>query len=109
MKKGRPATLLTILAPPDRAEALADILFRETTTLGLRHTTMRRLCLDREWHTVETEFGPIRMKVGKWKGTETTATAEYEDVKAAAQAHGAPVKTVQEAAIVAYRSSRVAE
>lgn len=109
MKKGRPATLLTVLSPLDRTDALTEVIFRESTTLGLRQTTMRRQCLDREWRTVDTEFGPIRMKVGTWKGTETTATPEYEDVRAAALAHDVPVKRVQEAAVVAYRSLRVTE
>lgn len=106
MKKGRPATLLTVLAPPERAEALAGAIFTETTTLGIRFNTMRRLCLEREWVTVETAYGPIRVKVGRWRGTETTAAPEWEEVKAAARAHHAPVKAVYQAAQLAYASGR---
>src|SRR5207248_2563020 len=102
MKKGRPAVLITTLCTPDRAEPVAEIIFRNTTTLGIRMNSMRRLCLDREWVTAETGFGPIRVKVGRWKGAETTATPEYEDVRAAAETHGAPVKVVHEAALRAY-------
>jgi len=107
MKKGRPATLLTALAPPEKAEALANVIFAETTTLGIRFQTMRRLCLEREWVTVETAYGPIRVKVGRWRGTETTAAPEYEDVKAAARAHNAPIKAVYQAAILAYNGVQV--
>jgi pyridinium-3,5-bisthiocarboxylic acid mononucleotide nickel chelatase len=105
MKKGRPATLLSVLAPPDLADALAEILFTETTTLGIRYNTMRRLCLDREWRTVETPYGPIRIKIGSWRGTEKTASPEYEDVKAAAEKHNAPLKAVHQAALSAYNPS----
>jgi pyridinium-3,5-bisthiocarboxylic acid mononucleotide nickel chelatase len=104
MKKGRPGTLLTVLAAPDRTENLIDVLFRESTTLGVRYSTMKRVCLDRDWRTVTTEYGPIRIKVGSWRGTETTATPEYDDVKSAAAKYNVPVKKVQEAAVVAYRS-----
>lgn len=102
MKKGRPAVLLTVLADPQRAEALADILFRETTTLGVRFHTLKRLCLEREWQTVSTEYGAIRVKVGRWKGAPTVASPEYEDVKAAALASGAPITKVYQAAQAAY-------
>jgi uncharacterized protein (TIGR00299 family) protein len=104
MKKGRPATLLTVLAPPEKAESLAEIVFDETTTLGIRFSTMRRLCLAREWVTVETEYGSIRIKVGRWRSVEKTAAPEYEDVKAAARAHNAPVKAVHQAALAAYKA-----
>jgi molybdenum cofactor synthesis domain-containing protein len=102
MKKGRPATLLTVLAPPEKTEALAEIIFAETTTFGIRYTTMQRLTLERRWETVETAYGPIRMKVGLWQGTETTASPEYEDVKAAARTHQVSVKKVYAAAQQAY-------
>lgn len=105
MKKGRPATLLTVLAPPEKAEELAGLLFTETTTLGVRFSKMRRLCVEREWVTVQTPYGPIRIKVGRWRGTETTASPEYEDVKAAAAAHGVPVKVVYQAGLLSYKQS----
>jgi hypothetical protein len=104
MKKGRPATLLRVLAPMETAESLASLLFTETTTLGVRFTPMRRLCLEREWKSVETAYGPIRIKIGRWQGNETTAAPEYEDVKAAARRHNAPLKAVYEAALAVYRT-----
>lgn len=105
MKKGRPATLLSILCPPERAEELAGIVFAETTTLGIRYGAMRRLCLDRAWKQVQTPYGPIRVKVGAWRGAETTASPEYEDVRAAARTHGVPLKTVHRAALRAYEEA----
>ncbi|HLK61155.1 MAG TPA: nickel insertion protein [Chthonomonadaceae bacterium] len=105
MKKQRPATLLTVLAPTERAEACAGILFAETSTFGIRHTNMERMTLERRWETVATAYGSIRIKIGTWKGVETTASPEYEDVKAAARAHEVPVKTVYAAAQHAYQTS----
>jgi pyridinium-3,5-bisthiocarboxylic acid mononucleotide nickel chelatase len=106
MKKGRPGTLLTVLASPDLTDTLAGIIFRESSTLGLRQSTMRRLCLDREWKPVETPYGPIRVKTGSWRGLETTASPEYEEVKAAARAHNVPAKTVHQAALQAYHNKK---
>ena len=102
MKKGRPGTLLTIICAPDNTEPLAGVLFRESSTLGVRVNTSRRICQDREWKTVETPYGPIRVKVGRWQNAETTVAPEYEDVKSAAASSGAPVKVVHLAALRAY-------
>ena len=104
MKKGRPASLLTVLAPPEKAEALAQILFLHSTTFGIRYTTMQRYTLERQWIPVETEYGTIRVKVGSWQGTVTTASPEYEEVKAAAQEHNLPVKMVYTAVQRAYEA-----
>jgi molybdenum cofactor synthesis domain-containing protein len=102
MKKSRPATLLTVLAAPEKREAVAQVIFTETTTLGIRYATLNRLTLDRRWQTVETPYGSVRIKIGQYQGMETTASPEYEDVKAAARAHDIPVKTVYAAAQHAY-------
>ncbi len=102
MKKNRPATLLTVLAAPDSMNALAEVLFTHTSTFGIRHTTMQRITLERHWQTVETPYGPVRVKIGTWQGRETSASPEYEDVKAAARAHDVPAKTVYAAAQAAY-------
>src|SRR5690606_34686067 len=63
MKKNRPGTLVTVLAPEDRRAALCDVLFRETTTIGVRFAPMERETLDRRWEPVETPGGPVRMKI----------------------------------------------
>ena len=98
MKKNRPATLLTVLCPPDKADALAALLFRETGTFGIRAREQRRYTLDRSWRTVTTEFGDIRLKAGTWLGEEVTVAPEYEDCKRAALAHDVPLRRVYEAA-----------
>ena len=98
MKKNRPATLLTVLCPPDKADALAALLFRETGTFGIRAREQRRYTLDRSWRTVITEFGDIRLKAGTWLGEEVTVAPEYEDCKRAALAHDVPLRRVYEAA-----------
>lgn len=98
MKKQRPAILITILCEPALKETLADILFTNTSTLGLRTVPMHRITLQREWKLVDTAYGPIRVKLGIWRGKVVTESPEYEDVKAAAVAHNAPLKLIYQAA-----------
>lgn len=102
MKKGRPGTLLTVLCSPDDAEKLADVILRETSTLGLRIRQDKRVCLERNHVTVTTEYGPIAMKIGCRGGEVLNVAPEFEDCRKAAAAHGVPVKQVQQAAIAAY-------
>ncbi|MGH9411871.1 MAG: nickel pincer cofactor biosynthesis protein LarC [Vicinamibacterales bacterium] len=99
MKKGRPGTLVTILARPADRQALADIVFRESTTIGIRYEEMRRMCLDRSTETVETPYGPIRFKVAKRDGHELNAAPEFDDCARAAADRGVSIKVVQSAAI----------
>ena len=65
MKKNRPGTLVTVVAPVPQREAMLDLLFRETTTIGVRFHEADRECLSREWVTVTTRFGAVRMKVAR--------------------------------------------
>ena len=102
MKKGRPGTLLTVLCAPDRSTIFADLLLRETSTLGVRIRQDRRICLDRNHISVDTPYGPIRLKRGLQQGEERNAAPEYEDCRAAATQHGVPLKLVQQAALYAY-------
>ena len=102
MKKNRPAIQLTVLASSENVQKIADVLFTETTTFGLRWTTMERVTLIRRWQTVETEYGAVRIKIGNWRGSDKTASPEYEDVKAAALKSNIPIKTVYAAAQQAY-------
>lgn len=97
MKKNRPATLVTVLCPIDRANILADVLFQETGTFGIRVREQKRLTLERSWLTVTTEYGDIRLKTGAWLGEEVTAAPEYEDCRQAALEHGVPLRRVYDA------------
>ena len=98
MKKNRPGTLMTVVGPPDRREALADLVFLETTTIGIRYQEVSRLCLDRELRPVETPYGVVRFKVARKDGTVLNAQPEFEDLARAAAEHGVPIKMVQAAA-----------
>jgi hypothetical protein len=99
MKKNRPGMLLTALAKPDDAGKLAKLIFRETTTLGVRMREEKRATLVRRWESVETPWGPVRMKVANLNGAMANYAPEYEDCKRIAQERGIPLKTVmQEAA-----------
>lgn len=99
MKKNRPGTLITVLARHEDAPALSDILFEETGTFGVRQTAARRVCLDRVWETVPTQYGAIRVKIGSRGGHEVAAAPEYEDCRSAAQAHGVGLREVYQAAL----------
>ncbi|MBV8780916.1 MAG: nickel pincer cofactor biosynthesis protein LarC [Phycisphaerae bacterium] len=102
MKKNRPAILLSALVPADREMQLTEVIFRETTTLGVRvHNIQRRHELDREIHKVETAFGDIRVKVRLMGGEIVGATPEYEDCRTAAAEANVPVRTVLDAATAA--------
>jgi hypothetical protein len=95
MKKGRPGTLVTVLAPPDRREAIAAVLFAETTTIGVRYQEMMRDVLDREMRVVETPLGPIRFKVASRGGRVLNASPEFDDCARIAEQHKVPLKVVQ--------------
>lgn len=102
MKKNRPGVHLTVLVAPPKETGVLDVMFRETTTLGIRRTTAEKLMLPRRHVTVATEFGPARIKLG---GTETetlNAAPEYEDCLALAREHNVPIKTVYAAALKAW-------
>lgn len=102
MKKGRLGTLVTVLANPSEAAALQDLLLHETSTLGVRVRSEKRVCLERKHITVPTPFGEIRVKIGSRDGEELNAAPEFEDCRVAAQRHGVPVKQVMQAAMATY-------
>lgn len=102
MKKGRPGTLLTVLAKPSDAHAFEQLLLQETTTLGVRIRQDRRVSLHRAHVAVSTPFGSIRVKTGARNGEVLNAQPEFEDCRRAAEASDTPLKTVQAAAAAAY-------
>jgi pyridinium-3,5-bisthiocarboxylic acid mononucleotide nickel chelatase len=103
MKKGRPGTLVTVLAKPEARDALTDLLFRESTTIGVRYQEMERCVLDRAIETVQTEYGAVRFKVARRDGRELNAAPEFDDCELLAAEHGVSIKAVQTAAIQARR------
>jgi uncharacterized protein (TIGR00299 family) protein len=103
MKKNRPGTLLTVIVPPAIRPTIADLVFRETTTIGLRYADVDRECLQRESVSVETPIGTVRFKVARRNGRLMNASPEFEDCVRLAAANNLSVKEVQALAIKAYR------
>ena len=97
MKKGRPGTLLRVISTLEQRTVLAEIIFHETSTLGVRTYTAERLVQERRWVEVETPYGKVRMKVA-----EKSFAPEYEDCRALARATGAALKDVIAEANFAY-------
>lgn len=106
MKKNRPGILLSCLATEHRTDAVIEVLFQETTTLGVRLHEVRRRVLTRRFVPVRTQGGVVRMKVAEVGAGWEKAAPEYEDCKAIAQRTGYPLKTVMEDALMAYRRGR---
>jgi pyridinium-3,5-bisthiocarboxylic acid mononucleotide nickel chelatase len=106
MKKNRPGTLLTIVCRPEQRAALADIVFSETTTIGLRYSEVDRECLQREIVAVETPIGSVRFKIARRGGAVVNAAPEFDDCVALAARSRLPVKEVQALAARAYADSR---
>lgn len=106
MKKGRPGTLITILCNPADSAALQQLLFHETTTLGIRIRQEQRIILTRAFATVSTPYGEIRIKTGSLEGTQTNAAPEFEDCRAAAAKHNVPLKQVIQSALTTYLSGK---
>ncbi len=102
MKKNRPGTLVTVMAAPERRPALSAIVFRETTTLGVRYHDVEREVLAREIVTVTTPWGAVPIKVARLGGAVTNAAPEFDACVTLARAHGVPVKDVQAAAMKAW-------
>jgi uncharacterized protein (TIGR00299 family) protein len=106
MKKNRPGTMVTVLAPPDTRTKIADTLFRETTTIGVRYSERDRECLTREWRSVETPFGAVRIKIARRGDTIANAQPEFDECAKLAQALGVPIKDVHAAALKAWLEQR---
>jgi len=94
MKKNRPAVMLSVICAPTDIEKIEQIIFSSGITFGIRKQTCRRTKLVRQIETVQTRFGPIRVKTGTYKGTLVAAKPEFTDCQTAAATHNVPVKTV---------------
>jgi hypothetical protein len=99
MKKNRPASLLGALCETHRQEALVATILRETTTLGVRVSPVRRAAMPRAMHEVQTPFGSVRIKTASWSQVGIVRSSpEYEDVKRCAAEHRVSAREVYEAA-----------
>jgi uncharacterized protein (TIGR00299 family) protein len=106
MKKNRPGVQLTVLVPPAVREQAEAILFRETTTFGIRSHRCERHILARTFDTVQTQAGAIRIKVGRRGERVLTATPEFEDCRRAAAESGTPLKEIMEQAMRVWRETQ---
>lgn len=102
MKKNRPGMLLTVLCRPEDASRLTHLIFAETTTLGIRQREETRQALEREWVTVTTRWGDVRLKVATMGGDVTNYAPEYEDCRRIATACHVPLKNVLQEAMRLY-------
>jgi uncharacterized protein (TIGR00299 family) protein len=102
MKKSRPAILLQVLAHPDSVDDLLGIIFSESTTLGVRTYPVVKRMLQRQTRVVQTEFGPVRIKLAQLDERIVNVAPEYEDCRALARQSGRPLKEIYGLAISAY-------
>jgi uncharacterized protein (TIGR00299 family) protein len=106
MKKNRPGTLVTIIAPPARREAIAAVLFTDTTTIGMRYQEMCRDTLDREIRSIDTPLGQVRFKIAGRAGRVLNAAPEFDDCARIATERGMAIKDVQALAARAWLDSQ---
>ena len=99
MKKGRPGQTLKVLCGPEKKMELQQILFTETTTLGVRACQVERTALERRWKTVQTPWGDVRIKEGLLDGKVVNALPEFEDCKKLAEEKSVPLKDIETAAL----------
>jgi uncharacterized protein (TIGR00299 family) protein len=102
MKKNRPGVLLSVLCPEAALAAVEEVLFRETTTLGVRRYPAARHKLHRKEHTVQTPWGPVRGKLGWREGRPPVFSPEYDDCARVAREQKVPLREVYEKAQRAY-------
>jgi uncharacterized protein (TIGR00299 family) protein len=103
MKKGRTGVQMTVLCRPDLLAALREILFRETTTIGLRWRLENKVALAREFANIETPWGTVCIKIARWtNGKVANAAPEYEDCRRLAGEHNIPLKQVMQEAMRIY-------
>jgi uncharacterized protein (TIGR00299 family) protein len=107
MKKGRTGVQMTVLCRPDLVPALEEVIFRETTTIGLHWRLEKKHSLKRDWIEASTAWGKVRIKVASWpSGQIANASPEYEDCRKLATQHQVPLKQVMQEAMMAFAAHR---
>jgi uncharacterized protein (TIGR00299 family) protein len=110
MKKGRTGVQLTVLCRPHLVPALRDLIFRETTTIGLHWRIENKIALAREFARVQTEWGEVQIKVARWPSGEiANASPEYEDCRVIAARHALPLKQVMQEAMRIFAAAGAAK
>lgn len=103
MKKGRPAVKLTVIAEEHTCDGLASLIFRETTTIGLRFYKAGRRVLSREIRKFKSGFGEVRVKIARLEGDIVNVSPEYDDLKALSKRTGQPMKKLSEVVLTAVK------
>ena len=103
MKRNRPAVTLAMMVDESKLDTALGILFSETTTIGVRMHPVERRKLEREERTVETAYGPVKIKIARWEKRVMNAAPEYRDCLRLAEEKGVPLKEVWQAALAASR------
>jgi uncharacterized protein (DUF111 family) len=106
MKKNRPGVLLSVLCRDEQRATLSEMLFAETTTLGIRAYEVERHALERKLVRVETQYGPIDVKVAQLDGHILKEMPEYEQCRQAARDADVPLRVVEEAARSAFAKGK---
>ena len=106
MKKSRPGVILSAIANQQDLTRVSSAFFKHTSTLGIRIRQLDRLVADREICSVQTEYGPIRVKLRKVNGTVTQIAPEYDDCANAATNYGVPISEIAEAARTAFNQTK---
>jgi hypothetical protein len=94
MKKGRPGMIFSALASVEDAQGISEVILRETSTIGVRQTLVRRVELPRQMHTIETKWGPVRLKISAAGTSLETRKLEFSDVVLIAERSGRAVRQV---------------
>jgi hypothetical protein len=106
MKKGRTGVQVAVLCRPGLVPALRDILFRETTTIGLRWRLENKVSLAREFLQVETQWGKVSIKIARWpSGEVANAAPEFEDCRRLASERAVPLKQIMQEAMRIYAAA----
>lgn len=105
MKKSRPGVLLTVICHPEQVAVCEAIVFRETTTLGIRRSQQQRIALERTIETVTTAYGSVGIKIARWQGAVINAQPEYEDCARLAQQHHLPWREMHRLALQSWYST----
>jgi len=105
MKKQRPGVMLSVLCETDQRDRFAQLMLELTGSLGVRMRDWDRITLDRRHESVDTPFGPVRMKIGSRDGRDITARAEFDDARSLADKTGRPVRDIIAAAEAAWNAA----
>ncbi len=106
MKKNRPALKMTCVCAVADVDRIAELIFRETTTIGIRYTFAHRKTLKREFETVETGYGSVTMKISLMNGAPVNFVPEFEDCRRLAAEKNVALKEIQAAAVHAYLQNK---